>query len=356
MEYISANKPSDPLRAFVKHCVRHVIIASFQRHPLPMPLNPFIAQVLELISKARRPPFHTLSPATARASYERSALILDVAPAPMFDIQELDIPTHDHASIRARLYHPVEPTWAAPAPTLVYFHGGGFVVGSIDTHDALCRRLAADAGCAVASVDYRLAPEHKFPTAVNDAFDALKWFHTQAPSLGLDNTRFAIGGDSAGGTLATLCALLARDAGIALRLQMLIYPGVSARQDTGSHAQFAEGFVLSAATIQWFFAHYLRDENDRDDWRFAPLDARGEMPDFQGVAPAWIAAADHDPLFDEDVAYAEKLKEAHVPVELIRYEGMTHEFFKMGGFAPDVAKAHADAANALRRYLDVDEG
>jgi len=320
-----------------------------------MPLNPAVAQVLELIAKAKRPPFDTLEPSAARASYERSALILDIAPAEMFDVHEFNIPTRDHASIRARLYYPVEPNWAAPAPTLVYFHGGGFMVGSIDTHDSLCRRLAANSGCAVASVDYRLAPEHKFPTAVHDAFDALTWLHAQAPSLGLDSTRFAVGGDSAGGTLATVTALLARDTGIALRLQLLIYPGASARQDTQSHAQFAEGFVLSARTIQWFFSHYLRNDKDRDDWRFAPLDARGPMPDFTGVAPAWIAAADHDPLFDEDVAYAAKLERAHVPVELIRYEGMTHEFFKMGGFVPDVAKAHADASNALRRYLDVSE-
>jgi acetyl esterase len=124
----------------------------------------------------------------------------------MFDVQEFNVPTRDHASIRARLYYPVEPNWAAPTPTLVYFHGGGFVVGSIDTHDSLCRRLAADSGCAVASVDYRLAPEHKFPTAVHDAFDALAWLLAQAPSLGLDSTRFAVGGDSAGGTLARTLA------------------------------------------------------------------------------------------------------------------------------------------------------
>ncbi|WP_213780996.1 alpha/beta hydrolase [Caballeronia sp. dw_276] len=320
-----------------------------------MPLNPAIAQVLELIAKAKRPPFHTLTAAAARASYERSAPIIDIAPAPMFDIQDLDIPVRDGASIRARIFHPVEPSWTAPAPTLVYFHGGGFVVGSIDTHAALCRRLAADSGCAVVSVDYRLAPEHKFPTAVHDAFDALTWLHAQASSLGLDSARFAVGGDSAGGTLATVCAVLARDAGIALRLQLLIYPGVSARQDTRSYAQFAEGHVLTAKTVQWFFEHYLRDENDRDDWRFAPLDARGEMPSFEGIAPAWIAAADHDPLFDENIAYAAKLEREHVAVELVRYEGMTHEFFKMGGLVPDVAKAHADAASALRRYLGIED-
>lgn len=320
-----------------------------------MPLNPAIAQVLELIARAKRPPMHTLSASAARASYERSALILDIAPAAMFEVHELTIPTRDQASIRARLYHPVEPNWATPTPALVYFHGGGFVIGSIDTHDAICRRLAADSGCVVASVDYRLAPEHKFPTAVHDAFDALVWLHAQAASLGLDSTRFAVGGDSAGGTLATVCAVLARDAGIPLSLQLLIYPGVSARQETPSHAQYAEGFVLSAKTIQWFFAQYLRDDKDRDDWRFAPLDARGLTPEFTGIAPAWIAAADHDPLFDEDVAYAAKLDSARVPVELVRYEGMTHEFFKLGGFVPEVAKAHADAAAALRQYMHVAE-
>ena len=233
----------------------------------------------------------------------------------------------------------------------MYLHGGGFTVGSIATHDALCRKLAHDAGCAVVSVDYRLAPEHRFPVAVNDAFDALQWLVQEAPLLGIDAARLAIGGDSAGGTLATVCAVLARDAGIPLRLQLLIYPGTSARQDSASHARFAEGYLLSGETIQWFFAQYLRDDHDRDDWRFAPLDAAGGQPDFAGVAPAWITAADHDPLYDEDIAYAAKLEAAGVRVTLARYEGMIHEFFKMGGFVPEVARAHADAVAALREEL-----
>jgi acetyl esterase len=173
----------------------------------------------------------------------------------------------------------------------------------------------------------------------------------EAPLLGIDAARLAIGGDSAGGTLATVCAVLARDAGIPLRLQLLIYPGTSARQDSASHARLAEGYLLSGETIQWFFAQYLRDDRDRDDWRFAPLDAAGGHPDFAGVAPAWIAAADHDPLYDEDIAYAAKLEAAGVRVTLARYEGMIHEFFKMGGFVPEVARAHADAVAALREAL-----
>jgi acetyl esterase len=203
----------------------------------------------------------------------------------------------------------------------------------------------------VASVDYRLAPEHKFPTAVNDAFDALAWLYAKSASMGIDGARLAVGGDSAGGTLATVCAVWARDAGMALRLQLLIYPGLSAHQDTPSHARFGEGFLLSGEAIEWFFSQYLRDERERDDWRFAPLDGAIGAPDFSGVAPAWIGAADHDPLFDEDFAYAEKLKAAGVQVEFIRYEGMIHEFFKMGGFVPEVAIAHGDACRALQVAL-----
>ncbi|BAN23142.1 thermophilic carboxylesterase Est2 [Caballeronia insecticola] len=314
----------------------------------PMPLNPKIAQILDMVARANRPPYHTLTPQEARAAYAMSAQILDIAPLPMFSVEDMRVPVRDGETIGVRVYQPVEPSWAEPCAGLMYLHGGGFTVGSVATHDALCRKLAHDAGCAVVSVDYRLAPEHRFPVAVHDAFDALQWLAREAPTLGIDATRLAIGGDSAGGTLAIVCAVLARDAGIDLRLQLLIYPGTSAWQRSASHARLAEGYLLSGETIQWFFEQYVRDERDRDDWRFAPLDAAGGVPDYKGVAPAWIAAADHDPLYDEDVAFADMLKKAGVPVTLARYEGMIHEFFKMGGFVPDVAHAHADAVNALR--------
>ena len=314
-----------------------------------MPLNPKVEQVLELIARAKRPPYHELTAQEARASYEKSAPILEIPSAPMFSVEDLDVPTRDGATIRARLYQPVEPSWAQPSPALVYYHGGGFTVGSVDTHDALCRMFARNARCVVLSVDYRLAPEHKFPTAVNDAFDALIWLHANAGLYGVDPVRIALGGDSAGGTLATVCAVLARDAGLSKPvLQMLIYPGTTGYQQTGSHARLADGFLLSAATIQWFFAQYLRDPGDRDDWRFAPLDGARGAPRFDGVAPAWIATAEYDPLSDEGIAYAEKLRAAGNEVKLMRYAGMIHEFFKMGGFVPDVAQAHADAAAALR--------
>src|SRR6266702_3933603 len=285
-----------------------------------MPLNPKIEQVLDMIARAKRPQLHEMTAQQARASYEKSAPILEIASAPMFSVEDLQVPARDGATIRARLYHAVEPSWAEPAAALAYYHGGGFTVGSVDTHDALCRMFARAGRCVVLSVDYRLA----------------------------------VGGDSAGGTLATVCAVLARDAGIKLALQLLIYPGVTGYQQTDSHSRLASGFLLSGDTIQWFFNQYVRDKNDRDDWRFAPLDGTRGAPDFRGLAPAWIATAEYDPLSDEGDAYAEKLLAAGNQVTLRRYAGMIHEFFKMGGFVPDVAHAHADAAAALRGAFGVE--
>ena len=319
-----------------------------------MPLNPKIEQVLDMIARAKRPQLHELTPQQARASYEKSAPILEIASAPMFAIEDLRVPTRDGATIRARLYQPVEPSWAEPAPALVYYHGGGFTVGSVDTHDALCRMLARDGKCTVLSVDYRLAPEYKFPTAVEDAFDALTWLHAHAAEYGIDAERLAVGGDSAGGTLATVCAVLARDAGIKLALQLLIYPGTTGYQQTDSHSRLANGFLLSGDTIQWFFDQYVRDKSDRDDWRFAPLEGTRGAPDFGGLAPAWIATAEYDPLSDEGDAYAEKLRAAGNRVTLKRYPGMIHEFFKMGGYVAEVAEAHADASAALRVAFGVE--
>jgi len=318
-----------------------------------MPLNPEIAQVLDKVARAARPHYYEMTPAAARAAYEKSAPILDIARIPMHCVEDVPVPVRDGATLRARLYHPAEPHWAQPQPALMYCHGGGFTVGSVNTHDALCRMFAQGAQCAVLSVDYRLAPEHRFPTAHHDVFDTYQWLHQHAGAYGIDASRIAVGGDSAGGTLATVCAVLARDAGIAPVLQLLIYPGVCARQDTESHRRLAQGYLLPRETIMWFFAQYLRDERDRDDWRFAPLDGWRGAPDFHNVAPAWIATAEYDPLCDEGAAYADKLRAAGNAVTFRCYAGMIHEFFKMGGFVPAVAKAHADAVAALREAFQV---
>ncbi|WP_321816520.1 MULTISPECIES: alpha/beta hydrolase [unclassified Paraburkholderia] len=312
-----------------------------------MPLNAKIALVLDMVARAGRKPYHELTPQAARAAYEKSASVLEIPAAPMHSVEDIDVPVRDGATIRARLYQLVEPQWSEPLPALVYFHGGGFTVGSVDTHDALCRMFARDARCAVLSVDYRLAPEHRFPTAVNDAFDAYAWLHAHAGEFAIDPARLAVGGDSAGGTLATVCAVLARDAGIAPLLQMLIYPGTDSHQQTQSHRRLAEGYLLEAPTIQWFFNHYVRDASDREDWRFAPLDGTRGAPDFHGVPPAWIAVAEFDPLVDEGVAYAQKLRAAGNDVTLVHYDGMVHEFFKLGAFVDEARRAQGDAAQAL---------
>ena len=249
-------------------------------------LTPAMRAVLDRMARAGRPPLHALTPAQARAFYEAGANVLEVPLQRMARAQDCAVPTRDGATLHAELVVPPRPAGAAPPPVLLYLHGGGFAVGSVRTHAPLCRHLAHLAGCAVLSLQYRLAPEHRFPTAVNDAFDALGWLRGAAQGLGLDPTRIAIGGDSAGGTLAVVTALQARDAGWALALQLLFYPGCTAWQDTPSHRRFAHGFVLEAETIQWFFRQYV-DDAQRQDWRFAPLLA----PDFEGVAPAgpWSA-------------------------------------------------------------------
>jgi acetyl esterase len=196
-------------------------------------------------------------------------------------------------------------------------------------------------------VDYRLAPEHKFPTASDDAWDALSHLARNAAQWGLDGARLAVGGDSAGGTLAAVCAILARDAKLPLALQLLIYPGMTAHQDTASHERFACGPLLDEALITWFFGLYVNSRAQRDDWRFAPLNAE----DVEGVAPAWIGLAECDPLVDEGVAYADKLRAAGVAVDIEIYRGVIHEFIKMGRAVPEALQAQADAANALKEAL-----
>ena len=303
-------------------------------------LTPAMRDILRRMAKAGRPPLHTLAPAQARAAYEAGSGVLEIPKPVLTRVEDFSIPTRDGHAMRARLYAPSAET----LPVLLYFHGGGFTIGSLETHDILCRQLSHLAGCAVVALDYRLAPEHRFPTAANDAWDALQWLAANGAGLGLDATRLAVGGDSAGGTLAAMCAVLARDAGLPLALQLLFYPGCAAHQDTPSHHRFAKNFVLDEASISWFFGLYLRSPADREDWRFAPLNA----PDVDDVAAAWFGLAECDPLVDEGVMYADKLRAAGVAVELEIYRGVTHEFIKMGRILPQARHAHADAARALR--------
>jgi len=311
--------------------------------PAATRLTPKMASVVERMARAGHPPLDKQTPDEAKASYEKGAGVLEVPKPELSRVEDFTIAARDGYPIPARLYAPS----SAVLPVLLYFHGGGFTVGNIRTHDTLCRVLSKKSGCAVISVDYRLAPAHKFPTASNDAWDAFQFIAKEGASLGLDPSRLAVGGDSAGGTLAAVCAILARDAGLPLSLQMLIYPGTTAHQDTASHQRHVDGPLLTKAMIDFFFAQYVNAPADRDDWRFAPLLA----DDVDGVAPAWIGLAECDPVVDEGIAYADKLRAAGVPVDLEIYRGVIHEFIKMGRAIPEALQAQDDAARAIKEAL-----
>ena len=296
-----------------------------------------MAGVLDRIHRANRPPFHTLTPREARIAYRMGAEILDLPRAPLPRVEDLEA-----AGRPARLYAPS----AERLPVLLYLHGGGFTIGDLETHDSLCRQLALLSGAAVLALDYRLAPEHRFPAAVDDAWAGLAWLHERAASLGLDGSRLAVGGDSAGGTLAATTAFFARDRGLPLALQLLITPGTASAPKSPSHRFFANGFLLDAASIAWFFDHYI-DHGHRHDWRFAPLEAE----DHAGLAPACVVLAECDPLVDEGIAYADTLRAAGVNVQLELFRGVTHDFIKMGRQVPEALTALNACAEALKNHL-----
>ncbi|OCK60429.1 alpha/beta hydrolase [Bradyrhizobium sp. LMTR 3] len=314
-----------------------------------MSLDPDIAALLEMVQagteSGSRIPFPQLTAVQARADFDASSPLLDVDPPALAYERHLALPTRDGATIDARLYAKQEPSRRNPAPVLLCMHGGGFVVGSLDSHQPLCRGLAEDSGAAVLSVGYRLAPEHRFPTAFEDAVDALAWIGREGSAAGLDADRVAVGGDSAGGTLAAALAIEAR----ANRnlpqpvLQVLAYPGLSSRQTSNSYERYGSGYLLERSTVDWFFRQYLRDDSDRDDWRFAPLAAE----DLSGLPPALIVLAECDPLVDEGRDYAARLRAAGVPVDLQIYPGMIHEFLRMGNVVADALQARAAIGQAL---------
>ncbi|MBT9549301.1 MAG: alpha/beta hydrolase [Hydrogenophaga sp.] len=320
---------------------------SHHRNPRAL-LSPAMRGVLDRIARAGHPPMHALTPDQAKAAYAAGAGVLDIPSHKLARAEDLAIPARDGVELHARLF---APACEHPLPVLLYFHGGGFTVGSVATHEPLCRHLAHLAHCAVVSVDYRLAPESKFPSAANDAWDSLAWLRENATALRLDGAHIAVGGDSAGGTLAAVTAIAARDAGLPLALQLLFYPGTAGHQNTPSHKTFADGFLLEEPHITYFFNQYLRSPEDRNHWRFAPLDGvdeQGQVRDLDGVAPAWIGLAECDPLTDEGVMYADRLRMAGVAVDLEIYAGVVHGFIQFGRAIPPALTAHNDAARALR--------
>jgi acetyl esterase len=293
-------------------------------------LDPQARAVIERLAVSGAPPLHTLTPDEARRAYRTSRAALAAAPARVEEIRELSIPG-PAGLLRARLYRPGGA--GNTPPGLVYFHGGGFICGDLDTHDGVCRGIVQSAPCAVVSVDYRLAPEHRFPAAVEDAFAATSWIAANGAALGLDPARLVVAGDSAGGNLAAVTALMARDAGgPALSMQVLVYPTADFAEEAESIARFAEGYLLTRESIRWVKRTYLRDERDAFDWRASPLRAG----DFSKLPAAYIITAGFDPLRDEGGAYAELLAKAGTAVTHECFEGQVHGFLLMGA---DIAAA-----------------
>ncbi|CRM85296.1 carboxylesterase Est2 [Pseudomonas sp. FH4] len=313
-----------------------------------MSLNPDIAAFLELVGAGRdsgkRTAMHQLTPQAAREQFDQSSQLMMADCEELPRVETLSIAVRDGNRLEARLYSATPP--GSTRAALLYFHGGGYVVGSLDSHDALCRSLAARAGCVVISVGYRLAPEWVFPTAVHDAQDAWHWLVQEAGALGIDPARLAVAGDSVGASLATvLCNQLAADGRqVQPCLQVLIYPVTDASRPTASLERYGSGYLLEKDTLSWFYQHYAGEHSDRLDPRFSPLLAQVAP----NVAPVLLAVAECDPLHDEGVAYGAHLKQAGVAVDVKVYAGMTHDFMRMGAIIDEAEEALEWIAESLR--------
>jgi acetyl esterase len=310
-------------------------------------LHPHAKALLELIERVGLPPTHTLSPADARHAYRERRHYTQPAPPEVAGTAELQA-EGPAGAIPLRLVRPLGSDRAKRLPVLVYFHGGGWVIGDLDTHDTLCRELANASGCAVVSVDYRLAPEHRFPAAVEDAIAATHWVQRNADAIGLDGSRLAVGGDSAGGNLAAVVAIASRDARREpIAFQLLIYPATDMRRSAASHTTNGQGYLLTRDTIGYFHDHYVIDAQHDLDWRASPL----LCEDLSNLPPALLLTAGYDPLRDEGLAYAQRLSEAGNRATQLCFERQIHGFITMGRVIDEANSAVALCATELRRAL-----
>ncbi len=303
-------------------------------------LDPQARALLDLMIERRVPPVHTLSPADARRMYLERRGFTQPAPLPMAQVRELKT----DGGTPLRLYRPA----AGTLPLLVYFHGGGWVIGDLDTHDVLCRHLAAAAGCAVLAVDYRLGPEHRFPAAPDDCVAAVRWARANAASLGADAARIAVGGDSAGGNLSAVTAIAERDAGHALAFQLLIYPATDMRAVAPSHKTNGQGYLLTAESVDYYRGQYMPDPASWSDWRASPLLAR----DLSRLPPALVLTAGYDPLVDEGRQYADALSEAGNRVQYVCFQRQIHGFATMGRVIDEASTALDLCGAALKRAFN----
>ncbi|PYN15713.1 MAG: acetyl hydrolase [Candidatus Rokuibacteriota bacterium] len=312
-----------------------------------MALDPQAQAVIDLVIKSGRPAYNTLSPKDARQLFRETRPASTPTPPEIGAVRNL-VAQGPGGPIPLRVYRPAGVAASVALPGLLYFHGGGWVIGDLDTHDVLCRQLTAEAGVTVVNVDYRLAPEHKFPAAADDAWAATRWTVAHASEFGVDAGRLAVGGDSAGGNLAAVVALQARDAGAPIiKLQVLVYPVTDVAAESRSYQDFSEGYMLTRESMRWFTAHYLAAAGQANDWRVSPLRASSHA----GLPPALVVTAGFDPLRDEGAAYAAKLQQAGVLVDYVCYGGMIHGFAGMGKLIETGNRAVSHIAATLRQTL-----
>ena len=310
-----------------------------------MPLDLQIKAIIEEENRRNLPPYTILSPSQARQQ------MLEFSPPvdPEFSVkrvENLKIPQPNH-ELPVRLYF---PEGEGPHPTVVYFHGGGWVIGDLDTHHAVCHALSKTSGCLVAAVDYRLAPEHKYPAAIEDAYAAVCWIAENASALQADSAKIAVCGESAGATLATVVSMMVRDrGGPRIALQVLVYPVTNYGFDTPSYLKCAEGYILTREKMKWFWNHYLEKEDESGHPYISPLQA----DNLGGLPKALVLTAEYDPLRDEGEAYAEKLRKFGVEVKLSRYESMIHGFFRMTARVKRAREALAKVSLALKGALKI---
>lgn len=293
---------------------------------MPVVLDPDAAAVLNAFREAGRPPYETLTPKEAREFYLAGRVVSHPEPPEMASVQNSTIPGPG-GPIPVRTYTPKQlRKHDGLAPALVFFHGGGWVIGDLDSHDVVCRTLARDGEMIVISVDYRLAPEHKFPAAVDDAIAATKWVSQNAKSLGIDANRISVGGDSAGGNLSAIVAIDARQNGPKIQGQLLIYPATDFAMTHPSHSEPETSCLLTHTVIRWFRDHYLTSLADGENWKASPA----RVTDLKQLPPAYVLTAGADPLRDEGDEYAKRLESAGVPVTWKTYPGQFHGFITMG--------------------------
>lgn len=310
-------------------------------------LHPQAKAFIDLLIEKGVPPTHTLTHTDARKFYRERRALTQPLPGDVAEVRDLSA-EGPHGAIPLRYYRPLGSDASALLPVLVYYHGGGWTIGDLDTHDTLCRELCNLSGCAVIAVDYRMGPEHRFPAAVHDVLAATRWVRQQAASLKVDANRLAVGGDSAGGNLAAVVSLAARDSGdLPIAFQLLIYPATDMRRGHPSHTTNGQGYVLTSDSITYFHDHYIDDPKHDLDWRASPL----LHENLKGLPPALVLTAGFDPLRDEGLAYAEALTEAGNRSSYVCFERQIHGFITMGRILDEANAAVSLCAAELRRAL-----